>query len=187
MNSRLATSSLAALLALAASGTAVADSAFYVGVGAGGATLDADIGDVGIPDLPDSIDEDDTAVKVFVGYDFDLPVIDLGIEAGYVDFGEPDIDVLGNELTLDTSGFNAWGIASIDVLLVDVYAKLGFIAWEVDVSLLDEGIKEDGTDIGYGLGAAFELGPLEVRGEFEVYDLDDADLSMLSLGLLYRF
>ena len=56
-----------------------------------------------------------------------------------------------------------------------------------DLEFLGDSESEDGTDLGYGLGAAFELGPLEVRGEYELYDLDDADLSMLSLGLLYRF
>ena len=33
----------------------------------------------------------------------------------------------------------------------------------------------------------FGLGSLSVRGEYEVYDVDDADVSMLSLGLVYQF
>lgn len=187
MNSQASTLIVGALMAIVLPASAIADSNFYIGVGVGGASIEADIGDVGIPALSTDIDEDDTAVKVFAGYDFDLPVLDLGLEVGYVDFGTPEVDILGDQLTLDTTGFNVWGIASIDVLVIDVYAKFGFIAWEVDAQFLDEGITEDGTDVGYGLGAAFELGPVELRGEFEVYDLDDADVSMLSLGLIYRF
>ncbi len=166
---------------------ALADSGFYIGASAGGATLEADIGDIGIPDLPSRIDEDDTAIKIFGGYTFDLPVIDLGVEIGYVDFGEPDIDVLGEVLLVDTSGVNAWGIASIDVGPIDVFGKLGMIAWEVDASILDESANDDGTDIGYGLGAAFNIASLQVRAEYEIYDLDGTDLSMLSLGVAFRF
>ena len=166
---------------------AFADSGFYIGASAGGATLEADIGDIGIPGFPSDIDEDDTAIKVSGGYQFDLPVIDLGIELGYVDFGEPEIDVFNEVLLVDSSGVNAWGVATIDAGLIDVFGKLGMIAWEVDASLVDENISDDGTDIGYGLGAAFNLGSLQVRAEYEIYDLDGTDLSMLSLGVAFRF
>jgi hypothetical protein len=166
---------------------AFADSGFYIGGSAGAATLDANFGDTGIPDFPESIDEDDTALKVFAGFTFDLPVLDLAVEAGYVDFGEPDIDVLGESLTLDTTGMNLWGIASIEAGPIDLFAKLGYISWDVDLQLLTESETVDGSDMGYGLGLAFGLGPVKVRGEYEVYDLDGVDLSMLSLGLVYQF
>lgn len=166
---------------------ALADSGFYIGASAGGATLEADINEPTLPQLPSSIDEDDTAFKVFGGYRFDLPLIDLGVEAGYVDFGEPDIDIVGELLTVETTGITVWGVASLDAGLIDVFGKLGLISWDVDASFLDEGFGDDGTDLGYGLGAAFNLGPLQIRGEYELYDLDDTDVSMLSLGLAYQF
>ena len=177
----------AGLVVLCAPGLAAADSGFYIGAGAGGATIEAELGDTGIPGIPSSIDEDDTATKFFAGYTFDLPFFDIAIEAGYVDFGQPDIDILGNELTFDTTGVNAWGIATFNAGLIDIYGKLGLIAWEADANFLGDSASEDGTDPGYGIGAAFGLGPLEIRGEYEVYDLDDADVSMLSVGVLYRF
>ncbi len=166
---------------------ASADSGFYLGAGAGGATIEAELGDTGIPGIPSSIDEDDTATKLFAGYTFDLPLIDIGVEVGYVDFGQPEIDVLGDELSFDTTGVNAWGIATFNAGLIDLYGKVGLIAWEADASFLGQSDSEDGTDPGYGVGAAFGIGPLEVRGEYEVYDLDDADVSMISVGVLYRF
>lgn len=181
---RIAGAGLAVLLA---PGVASADSGFYIGAGAGGATIEADLGDSGIPGLPSSIDEDETATKFFAGYTLDLPMIDLGVEVGYVDFGEPEVDILGDNLTFDTTGVNAWGIATLNAGLIDLYGKLGLIAWEADASFLGQSASDDGTDLGYGIGAAFGLGPLEIRGEYEVYDLDDADLSMLSVGVLYRF
>ena len=77
-----------------------ADSGFYVGGGIGGATLEADVGDIDFGGLT-SFDEDDTGFKVFAGYNFDLPVVNLGIEAGYVDFGAPEIDTALGQIELD--------------------------------------------------------------------------------------
>ena len=180
----------AALLSLLVGPTAaIADSGPYIGVGAGGATLESDFGSgtPPIPGIPASLDEDDTALKLFAGYTFDLPMIDLSVEAGYVDFGEPEIDILGNELSINTTGFTLWGIAALDAGLVDLYAKAGYIAWDVDAEILGVSDSADGSDLGYGLGAAFGLGPVEVRGEYEVYDLDEFDVAMLSVGVLFRF
>lgn len=181
---RIAGVGLAVLLAPA---VASADSGFYIGAGAGGATIEAELGDTGIPGVPSSLDEDETATKIFGGYTFDLPFFDIGVEVGYVDFGEPEIDILGDQLKFDTTGINAWGIATFNAGLIDLYGKLGLISWEADASFLGNSASEDGTDPGYGIGAAFGIGPLEVRGEYEVYDLDDTDVSMLSVGVLYRF
>ena len=69
---RLPLIALSAALAFAPL-TATADSGFYVGGSVGGATIEVDFGDTGIPDFPTEIDEDDTAYKLFAGYKFDLP------------------------------------------------------------------------------------------------------------------
>lgn len=167
--------------------TAQADSGFYLGAGAGGATIEADLRGITSFGLPSSIDEDDTAIKVFGGYIFDLPLLDIDIEAGYFDFGEPDVDVLGEALFFDTTGINVWGIASFDVAVFDVWGKLGFIAWDVDAKYLDARVRDDGYDLGYGVGVGFDIGPVMLRGELELYELDDADVSMRSLGVAYPF
>lgn len=166
---------------------AFADSGFYIGGSAGSAEVD--LGSTGIPGLPSNLDDDDTAFKLFVGYNFDLPTIVLGVEAGYVDLGAPEIDVLGDDLTIDTSGINLWGTAALEAGPVDFIAKLGYIAWDADLEYLGASFSDDGSDLGYGLGIAFNAGPIQIRGEYEVYDLDDAgaDVSMLSLGLIYQF
>ncbi|MEL6868304.1 MAG: porin family protein [Pseudomonadota bacterium] len=183
---KLMASIVATSLAICAT-TAAADSGFYIGAAAGGANFEAEIGDIGVPNVPSSLDEDDTAIEFFAGYTFDLPLVDISAEIGYVDFGAPEIDVVGEELTLDTTGLNAWGIVTFNAGLIDLYGKLGLIAWEVDASIADVSASEDGTDLGYGVGAAFGLGPLEVRGEYEIFDLEDTDVSLLSVGVLYRF
>jgi hypothetical protein len=53
--------------------------------------------------------------------------------------------------------------------------------------LVTERASESGSDVGYGLGLVFNADPIPIRGEYEVYDLDDADASMLSVGLDHQF
>ena len=196
ITSRVGRASLWALL-LAMAGTpasALADSGFYVGGSIGGASIEADLeSDPQLPTLPSEIDEDDTGFKVFGGFMFDLPLLDLGVEVGYVDFGQPEVNVPTNvgdvEVEFETSGINLWGIAGTELGPIDVFAKLGYVSWDIEASIqgVPGDISDDGSDIGYGLGAGFSLGPLQIRGEWEIYDIDDADVSMLSLGVAYRF
>lgn len=177
----------AGLVVAMAAGAASADSGFYIGGSAGGATIEADFDGVTIPGLPSSIDEDDTAYKFYGGYNFDLPILKLAVEGGYVDFGQPDLDVLGEALTLDTTAINLWGIVGVDAGLVDLFAKVGYVSWESDVSLSGISDSADGNDLGYGIGAAFGLGPVQIRGEYELYEFEDVDVSMLSVGVTYQF
>lgn len=114
-------------------------------------------------------------------------MIDLAVEAGYVDFGEPEIATALGELTLDTTGINAWGIAAFNAGPIDIFGKLGLVSWDVEADFLGQSASDDGTDIGYGLGVRFGLGPVQIRGEYELYDVDEADISMLSLGIAYQF
>ena len=163
---------------------AMADSCFYIGAAAGGATQDIELGG------PTEIEEDDTALKVFGGYKFDTPVVDLSVELGYVDFGEGEINTAAGELVFAPTGINLWGVAGFELGPVDLFAKLGFIAWEVETTTFAGRISDDGTDYGFGLGAGFDIGKVQIRGEYELYDPSDADvtmLSMLSLGIVYTF
>lgn len=182
---RAAAAGALALVAMPA--TAFADGGFYLGLGAGGATLEADLGGAGLPVLPVTIEEDDTAVKVFAGYNFELPVITLGIEGAYADFGAPEIPFNFGELTLETTGLALWGTAAVGLGPVNVYGKAGILRWDAEANFAGERVDDDGTDPGLGLGVRFNISRIEVRGEYEVFDLEDADLQMLSLGIAYRF
>ena len=70
---------------------------------------------------------------------------------------------------------------------VDVFGKLGFTSWEVKLSALENRSKDDGYDVAIGAGVSVGLGPVSVRGEYEVYNIDRADVSMLSVGVVYLF
>jgi outer membrane immunogenic protein len=168
--------------------TASADSGFYAGGSIGSATIQADIPDENLGEVF-VFDENDFAWKAFGGYNFDLPLVDLGIEAGYVDLGSPSGNLLGSSVSLDVTGWDAFGVAGVQLGPVGVFAKAGLISWNAD-GIVD-GIKagsDDGSDPAYGIGARFNLGSLEIRGEYEYFDLESTDdVYMLSAGLVYHF
>ena len=164
------------LLAMPAAVFAGADTGLYIGVGAGDATLELDDG---------SFDESDTAYKVFGGYNLGLvPMIDLAVEASYVDFGNPS-SPLGN---IEVSGIDAFGLAGFNLGPIGFFAKLGLISWDVDAVGGGGKFSDSGTDTAYGIGARFQVMSLSVRAEYEVFDIDaDADLSMLSVSAVFTF
>lgn len=164
--------------------SALADSGFYIGAAAGGATQDIELGG------PPEIEEDDTAFKVFGGYRFDMSVVDLSVELGYVDFGEAEINTIAGEFVFNPTGINLWGVAGFELGPVDLFGKLGVIAWDVETTTPASRVSDDGTDFGVGVGAGFDIGNVQIRGEYELYDTSDANvsmLSMLSLGVVYHF
>ena len=175
---------LGVLAAMLMGPVAYADSGFYIGGSVGNAAMSvADI-DFGGSDFDDS----DTAWKGFVGYIFDMPVVDFGIEAGYVDFGAPSDTVLGTEYDLDVNGLSAFGLVGLDFGLFGVFAKAGVVSWDADFAIDNVNLgSEDGSDAAYGIGFRLNFSSIEVRGEFEVFDIEDADVDMVSVGVLWRF
>lgn len=168
--------------------SAMADSGFYVGASFGNAGIDTDFGGIAVGDF----DEDDSAIKAFLGYRFDLPSVFLAVEGGYIDMGEPEASAGAASLSVDPTGINLAGIAGLEAGPIELFAKLGYLAWDTDI-VLDDGLgtvvsgSDDGSDLGYGIGIAFGLGPVSVRGEYEVFDIDDADVDMISVGFSYLF
>ena len=145
--------------------------------------------DAGTPAVPVNFDEEDFGWKLMAGYNFDFAVITLGVEADYVDFGAPSGDVLGSQIEVDANGFAGFGTAGFDLGPVGVFAKLGVISWDASFSVdgFDAG-SDDGTDPAYGVGVKFGLASVEIRGEYEIYDIEDSDdVAMLSVGLVWRF
>jgi len=190
LNSKTCTNLIAALLGLSAislSSVASADSGFYLGGSVGNSSVSAEIPDPGLGnDI--NFDDGDFAWKAFGGFVFDLPLIQLGVEAGYFDLGGPSENVLTEKAEIAISGWEAFGVAGIDLGPVGVFLKYGMVSWDADLNLGDLKGTEDGSDPAYGAGLRFMLGSLEIRGEYEVLDISDADdVSMLSAGVVWRF
>ena len=136
-----------------------------------------------------AFDEEDFAWKAFVGYEFPFPVLSLGIEAGYVDFGAPSGSVLGSQLEVDADGFSGFGTLGFDLGPLGVFAKYGVVSWDASVSVdgIDTG-SDDGSDPAYGVGATIGLGSLAIRAEYEVFDIEDSDdVTLLSVGVAWSF
>lgn len=182
-----------ALLTFAGHGAMAADTGFYLGGSLGIAFIESE-GDLSIGDRIEDfdIDDDDFSWKAYIGFQF-LPW--LGVEGGYVDFGDVDGASTGGVVSTGVDGWNAFVVGTLPVGPVDVFAKFGIIWWNVDVDFADDlddlddtQFSNDGNDLAYGVGAAFNIGRLGLRAELELFDIDDVDDAyLLSIGALYRF
>ena len=157
----------------------------YIGASVGQAYIEVDTGD---PTIPENFDENDFGFKAMVGYEFDLP-INLGIEAAYVDFGAPSGDIAGTQIEVDANGFAGFSTIGFDLGPLGVFGKAGIIAWDASLTIdgFDAG-SDDGSDPAYGIGVKFGVGSIDIRGEYEIFDIEDSeDVAMLSIGIVYSF
>lgn len=178
---------LAVAVGLAPIDDARAESGFYLGGSVGDATIQADVSDPKGGAF--SFDESDFAWKAFGGYNFDIAFMDFAIEGGYVDLGAPSGTVQDVNYGVDVSGWDVFALAGFNLGPVGLFAKAGMISWDADASVdgFDAG-GDSGSDPVYGVGARFTLGGFEIRGEYEMFDIDTAsDVYMLSLGVVFNF
>lgn len=181
--------SVTAVAALAVSPAALADSGPFIGASVGSATVSADFQDPTDPGFADiNFDEDDFAWKVYGGFAFDLPLLDLGVELAYFDLGSPSVDIADESLSIDVTGIAAYGLAGLNIGPVGVFLKAGYAQWDAKLALAGLSASDDGSDPAYGAGLRFTLGSVEIRGEYEVVDIDGTDdVYMASAGLVWRF
>lgn len=178
----------AVVSALLMSTPAAADSGPYIGASVGNTRLEATLQD---PLLGGSFvfDESDFSWKIYGGFNFDLPTINLGIEGGYRSLGGPSAIIATDEFGIDLTAWDAYGVAGFDLGPVTVFGKLGLVAWDADLTFagFDAGSESD-QDTAYGVGASFGLGSFQLRAEYEVFDVSDTDdVYMLSAGFVYTF
>jgi outer membrane immunogenic protein len=148
----IATSALAISIPTIAS--AGADSGFYIGGGVG----------------ESDASETDTAYKAFGGFNFGvIPLIDLAVEASYVDMGT----------AADITAINAFGLGGLSFGPFGVFVKAG-------VAEVDSKLGGSETEAVYGAGARFQFGSLAVRVEYEEYDVP-GNLSMTSVSGVWTF
>lgn len=153
-----------------------------------GGYLDASVGRT---DLNESGWDNGTSFSIGAGYSFTNYI---SAEARYIDFGEFDDDIFP-VWTLSGDAFVVDFVASYPLTpRVSMFAKLGFFAWDAEVS--EEGFGElasdDGTDITYGAGVALNFTEqLSSYIQFKRYsfevDGEDLDLDDIGIGLQYRF
>ena len=166
----------AAVASLLLAPAAQADSGFYLGASVGDTSVELD-----------DFDESDTSWKAFGGYIFDMPVVDFAVEAAYIDFGSQGGELLQVPAAIDATGLGAFGLVGLDWGLFGMFAKAGFVSWDADLELGGLSDSDSGTDPGYGIGFRLNFSSIEVRAEYELFEFEDADVDMATIGVLWRF
>jgi len=95
----------AAAMSLFLAPVAQADSGVFIGAS------------IGESDLSDEVDlnDDDVAYKAMIGYIFDMPVVDFGLELDYVEFGGASENFgPGSSIDVDATAWAGYGIIGID-------------------------------------------------------------------------
>jgi OOP family OmpA-OmpF porin len=167
---------LAATLALTTLPAVAADNGIYLGASVGQSGLEIDDFDY---------DASATGYKIIAGWRF----LDwLAVEGNYVDFGSGDDRVAGTKIETEADGISLSAVGFLPVGPVDLFARVGAIDWSADLSAPGAGSgSDDGTDLTYGIGAQFRVWSLSIRAEYEMFDVSDADLDMISVGVTWTF
>jgi OmpA-OmpF porin, OOP family len=168
----------AMLLMMGVTGSALAQNGFYAGASIGQATIDACSGVT-------NCDDEDTGWKIFGGWEMNQ---NIAFEAGWVDMGEISGSIGGSAVSAEADG---WTLAAKGILPLNeqfgLFARIGFIDWEIEGGGALSGVDDDGTDLMYGIGAQYMFtDQFGIFGEWEWYDVDD-DVDLLSIGALIKF
>lgn len=131
-------------------------------------------------------DDQDMGFKVFGGFRFHE---NFGAEAAYVDLGEVTVSGPGGSGSVETDGFEFAGVGTLPLNeQFDLFAKLGLYMWDVSAVGPAGSSDDDGTDLMFGLGGAWNFTEqLSARAEWERFDLDGDNVDFLSVGLQFNF
>ncbi len=171
------------LLIISLSTTIEADT--YVGFGIGSASYKVDFGSDG------DFEEDGTGTKLYVGYAFSKY---LAAEVSAYNFAEASIgqfDFNGTPVSASVSmqGFGGYAVGMYPISKkVNLIAKLGVLSWDADMRVNNENRSNDGTDVAYALAVSYGFTKeLLVAAEWESFNTDNPELSMLSIGFKFIF
>jgi len=185
---------LLVILVAATIPASASDTGFYLGAGLGLTSIEVlDF----YPTLGDAVEDDAAAFKAIGGY---RVLKFFAIEAGYTNLGSPqwlerDVQGFRERAEVSITGWDAFIVGILPVgNVVDLYGKLGIMAWDTQVtSVLDGEIiyseSSTGNDTAYGFGAGFWVGPnVALRGEGEWFKIGEYGTVVLySVNVTYTF
>lgn len=176
---RLAGALLGTLLA---SGASAADSGFYIGAGAGQASVDDRAGG-------QTYQAREESYRAFLGYRLRAArLLDLAGEATYIDYGSGTQTVAGQGVQFHLRGYELAGLAILPLGIFDLYGRVGGVSWSSTKSVNGNSTDRSGTNGLYGLGVGFRADKLGVRAEYDYYDVSAVDkLKTFALSFTFRF
>lgn len=109
----------------------------------------------------------------------------LAVEGQYINFGTAED---GNN-RVKADGFTAGAVLSVPIWeFVHPYAKVGALFWDADGRFSNVSATDDGIDLTYGLGLRFAVTErIDLRTEYERFELNDTDIDMASANLQFNF
>lgn len=154
----------------------------YVALDVGRSTIDLGVS---------GIDDTDTSFAISGGITINEH---FAAEVGYIDFGE--ISASGNgsiSVGADAITFSAIGILPISDK-VGLTGRLGMDFWDAEAEYKNvpgfgSGTEsDDGNDIFFGVGALIGVSDsVKLRLEYQLHELDDVDVDVLSVGASFFF
>lgn len=133
---------------------------------------------------PAACDDKDSGWKIFAGNQLNRFV---GYEFGYTDLGQ----LTNTGITAEADGVVVSLVGMIPVgEMFSIAARVGAFRWNSDINSTTPSLSRsrDGTNLTVGVGAKIPLGKrVDVRVEWERYDVDDDDYSFLSAGIAFNF
>jgi len=180
MKNFFALSCLILILSISVTASAGQDSGLYLGGSIGSSGLNFSTQGA-------HFDDNDFGFKIFTGFNFGIiPLIDLGVEGSYVDFGKASsAQILNTDI-----GITAWdlfGVGAVNLGPIGIFGKVGQAWWNSDSNILQSVLDKSGNDMAYGIGLRFQLGSLAIRAEYERFDIELADVDYISAGVSWTF
>lgn len=128
------------------------------------------------------IDQSDSFWKGYVGAMINSAV---GLELSYVDFSRAD----DQNASFDADGYGAAVLLSFPATEnLALYAKGGVYFWDAQSSFAGLRTNDDGEDPFYGAGLQFRLNePLDLRVEYERYEIVEVDIDSANVALQFSF
>lgn len=156
----------------------------------------------------ESSDTKDTALSLYFGYEFDFTEFSIGVEAGWIDFGENTFFSEGQDFSPGGDGKRTANVsAEADALTVSAQAKkkvtkdislfgrFGISSWNVSGTIEGEvfnalggltgstsnSVSDSGTDPYFGFGLEYKF----LRFETGRYQMGETDTDYLTLGIRF--
>lgn len=181
---------LAVMLAMMGSTAYAAEqSRFFVEAGVGMSSVDT-----GLDNVPGvSTDEEDVFFSIGAGYSFNKM---FAIEAGYVDLGEAEVSntATGATASIGADGFYFGPRLTLEITpQFEAYGRVGMFAWDAEAkNSLGDSASDDGTDVYFGIGAAYKISDkVSIGAEWTRYayedDVDDFDVDTFGAKLKFNF